>query len=152
MYDRAQMTSSRGTKRKFIRGTNGKDNLVVRQGSSTLSIYGPDKYVFNRLSEDEANKYMKNAYKNYILNSKDAKERMSAVGQDLKPMVQSKDCKMRNQIIYFAENLMTNYSINFTFQFSAPKLRNCSFAFNVDKQAENCKWVIPPGGWNLCTL
>jgi hypothetical protein len=30
MYDRTQAVSTRGTYRKFIRGTNGKDVLIVR--------------------------------------------------------------------------------------------------------------------------
>jgi len=30
MYDRTQSVSTRGTYRKFIRGTNGKDVLIVR--------------------------------------------------------------------------------------------------------------------------
>jgi|JI10StandDraft_1071094.scaffolds.fasta_scaffold1800047_1 hypothetical protein len=49
-YDRTQRVSTRGTLRKFIRGTNGKDVLIIREGKCILSTYGPDKYVFNRLS------------------------------------------------------------------------------------------------------
>jgi hypothetical protein len=53
MYDRAQLVSTRGTYRKFIRGTNGKDVLKVRESTSVLSIYGPEKYVLNRISKEE---------------------------------------------------------------------------------------------------
>ena len=40
-YDRAQSVSTRGTYRKFIRGTDGKNPLIVRSGTSVLSLYGP---------------------------------------------------------------------------------------------------------------
>lgn len=53
MYDRAQHISTRGTYRKFIRGTNGKDVLKVRESVSLLSAYGPEKYVFNRITKEE---------------------------------------------------------------------------------------------------
>lgn len=70
MYDRAQLVSTRGTLRKFIRGTDGKNNLKVMEGKSVLSIYGPERYVFNKMAKDEAEKYMKNAYRNYIMGRK----------------------------------------------------------------------------------
>lgn len=77
---------------------------------------------------------------------------MRSVGQDLKPTVIAKDCKMRNQIIYMAENHLPNNSINFSFKFKHQKFRNCSYAYNVNKETESCDWVIEPGGWNLATL
>ena len=40
-YDRAHPISSRGTMRKFIRGTDGKNPLQVKSGKSVLSLYGP---------------------------------------------------------------------------------------------------------------
>lgn len=76
---------------------------------------------------------MKNAYHNFILQSPNASERMKSVGQDLVPTVIAKDCRMRNQLIYLAENHLPNHSINFKFQFSYEKFRNCSYAYNVDK-------------------
>lgn len=52
-------------------------------------------------------------YRNYVNSSQKTSERLRSVGQDLQPMVIAKDCKMRNQIIYMAENLLPNNSINF---------------------------------------
>ncbi len=72
--------------------------------------------------------------------------------QDLKPMVIAKDLRMRNQIIYYVENLMDKYSINFSFKFQHQKFRNCSYGFNVNKETESCDWIVEPGGWNLATL
>lgn len=61
---------------------------------------------------------MKNAYHNFIIWSPKASERLRSVGQDLVPTVIAKDCNMRNQIIYLAENHLPSHSINFKFQFS----------------------------------
>ncbi len=47
-------------------------------------------------------KYLKNGYKNYLQSNPNTSERLRSVGQDLNPMVLAKDCKMRNQIIYYA--------------------------------------------------
>lgn len=67
MYDRAQLVSTRGTIRKFIRGTDGKQPLQVREDKSVLSVYGPERYVFNKITSEEAWKYLKNGYRNYLL-------------------------------------------------------------------------------------
>jgi hypothetical protein len=48
-------------------------------------------------------------------------------------MVIAKDCKMKNQIIYYAENLIQTNSINFKFVFKHQKFRNCSYAYNINK-------------------
>jgi hypothetical protein len=55
--------------RKFIRGTDGKNHLIVREGKCVLSAYGPETYVFNKLSTEEAMKYLKNGYRNAVLTS-----------------------------------------------------------------------------------
>lgn len=41
MYDRTHHVSTRGALRKFIRGTDGKNILLVREGKCVLSLYGP---------------------------------------------------------------------------------------------------------------
>lgn len=69
MYDRAYLVETRGTIRKFIRGTNGRDVLTIREGKCVLSIYGPEIYIFNRITSQEGYKFMKNVYKNYVLQS-----------------------------------------------------------------------------------
>ena len=152
MYDRTDPISTRGTLRKYIRGTDGKNPLMVKEGKCVLSTYGPETYVFNKLSTEEAMKYMKNGYKNAVRESKKSSTRLTSTGQDLKPMVIAKDLKMRNQIIYYAENMMDKYGVNFAFKFDHKKFRNCSYAYNVDKETESCEWILEPGGWNLATL
>lgn len=52
MYDRAQNVSTRGTMRKFIRGTDGKNVLKVMSEKSVLSMYGPERYIFNRITKE----------------------------------------------------------------------------------------------------
>lgn len=49
-YDRAHPISSRGTMRKFIRGTDGKNPLKVQSGTCVLGMYGPETYFFYKIS------------------------------------------------------------------------------------------------------
>jgi hypothetical protein len=72
MYDRADLVSTRGTLRKFIRGTDGKNHFLVREGKCVLSAYGPESYVFNKLTPEEAIKYLKNGYRNAVLTNQKA--------------------------------------------------------------------------------